>query len=298
MTPPRQIVAGHTFEVTSRCISRMFLLAPSPEVLQTFMYVLGYYAQRHGITLYGLVLMSNHYHLLGLDKNGKLPDFMRDLNGFVGRILNAHYGRDDKFWSGDGYHLVRPINAEDLWARLMYVASNPINADLASRTEDYPGFVLTPEKVGKTMRFARPDFYRENGIMPDEVEVRFEVPETFGLTQKRYVSRFARELRKAEYDAKQRRGRQGRTVLGPETLRHVSPYDQPRSREKWFRTRGRIACKCPVSRKKAIAARKAFLEEYALAREEWREDVSGVEFPHGTWWVCRFAGASTRGAPA
>ncbi len=64
---------------------------------------LGRYARKHGIMLYALVLMANHYHLLGLDKHGHLPDFMRDLNSFVARILNARYGRDDKFWSGDGY---------------------------------------------------------------------------------------------------------------------------------------------------------------------------------------------------
>ena len=79
MTPPRQILAGQTFEVVSRCISRLFLLAPSYEVQQTFLYLLGHYAKKHGITLYALVLMANHYHLLGLDKHGNLPHFMRDL---------------------------------------------------------------------------------------------------------------------------------------------------------------------------------------------------------------------------
>ena len=125
----------------SRCISRLFLLAPSYEVTQTFLYVLGHYAKKHGITLYALVLMANHYHLLGLDKHGNLPHFMRDLNSFVARVLNHGYGRDDKFWTGDGYHIVRPINPEDVWARLMYITSNPINADLVVRTQDYPGFV-------------------------------------------------------------------------------------------------------------------------------------------------------------
>ena len=294
MTPPREIHAGQTFEVISRCISRLFLLAPSYEVQQTFLYLLGHYARKHGITLYALVLMANHYHLLGLDKHGNLPHFMRDLNSFVARVLNHHYGRDDKFWSGDGYHIVRPINPEDVWARLMYITSNPINADLVKRTEDYPGFVTTPGKIGRTICARRPSFFREEGVMPETADVVFEVPACFELTHDEYVARYDRELREAEFAAKRRRRAHGNHVVGHAALLKVSVDDRPRSKEAHGRSKGHIACKCAADRVAAIRARKAFLDEYQVCREEWREDVAGVAFPPGTWWVCQFAGAGVR----
>jgi REP element-mobilizing transposase RayT len=202
MTSARQISADQTFEVISRCISRLFLLAPSYEVTQTFLYVLGHYAKKHGVTLYALVLMANHYHLLGLDKHGNLPHFMRDLNSFVARVLNHGYGRDDKFWSGDGYHIVRLIKPEDVWAWLMYITSNPSNADLVVRTQDYPGFVTTPGKIGKPICTHRPSFFREDGVMLETAEVVFEVPACLELSHDEYVARFDREFRDAEFSAK------------------------------------------------------------------------------------------------
>jgi hypothetical protein len=123
------------------------------------------------------VLMANNYHLAGLNKHENLPHFMRDLNSFVARILNSTHGRDDKFWSGDECHIVRPVNPEDVWARLMYITSTPLNADLVARTQDYPGFVTTPGKINKSICAHRPSFFREHGVMPETVEVVFEVPE-------------------------------------------------------------------------------------------------------------------------
>ena len=297
MTPPRQVIAGDTFEVISRCVHRLFLLAPCPKVRETFLYILGVYAKKYAIQLFALVIMSNHYHLLGKDIRGNLPDFVRDLNAFVARVLNAHRGVKGKFWAGDGYHIVKPVNPEDVWARLMYITSNPINADLVSRTQDFPGFVTTPSRIGKTFTAERPDFFREGGVMPETAELTFEVPECFGLSKTEYVARFDRALRDAEHAAKQRRRTEGKSVVGVKALRNVRHTQMPRSREKWFKTKGHIACKCEESRKAAIAARNAFLNDYREAREEWAEDVSGVVFPHGTWWVCRFAGAPARGAP-
>lgn len=74
MTPPREMIAGQTFEVTSRAINRTLFFAPTGPITQLFMLLVGAYAKICGIVVYGVVLMSNHYHLLGLDTRGTLPD--------------------------------------------------------------------------------------------------------------------------------------------------------------------------------------------------------------------------------
>ncbi|MFT6399178.1 MAG: REP element-mobilizing transposase RayT [Bradymonadia bacterium] len=296
-TPARQIEAGQIFEVTARCINRRFFLPPRAEVTEAFLFILAYYAQRHGISLYALVIMANHFHLLGRDNRGNLPHFMRDLNSFVARCLNSQHNRDDKLWSGDGYHVVRPVNPEDMWARLMYITSNPVNADLVSRTEDYPGFVTTPSLIGKTLTFHRPAFYREDGKMPETASLTFEIPPTLEMTRAQYVERFRDELRVAEFEAKRCRKLAGKGVVGAERLRAVEMGSLPRSGETWFQPKGDFACACENDREAACAGRRAFLDEYALCRSIWREDQAGVVFPPGTWWVREYAGAEVRGAP-
>ncbi len=296
-TPARQIEPGQIFEVTSRCLSRRFFLPPTPKVTEAFMFILAHYARVHGITLYALAVMANHYHLLGRDNRGTLPHFMRDLNGFIARCLNSQHARDDKLWSGDGYHIVRPVNAEDVWARLMYITSNPVNADLVTRTEDYPGFVTTPKLIGEELTFKRPSFFREDGKMPETSSLTFEVPPVFGLARREYVERYRLELRTAEFEAKQRRRLVGKSVVGAARLRRVVVGSQPLSTEQWFRERGDFACACKSALAAAYAARRAFLDEYAVCRSIWREDQSGVVFPPGTWWVREYAGAEVREAP-
>jgi REP element-mobilizing transposase RayT len=296
-TPARQIEAGQIFEITSRCMSRRFFLPPRAEVTEAFMFILSYYAQQYGISLYALVIMANHYHLLGRDNRGNLPHFVRDLNSFAARVLNSQHGRDDKLWSGDGYHVVRPVNPEDVWARLMYIASNPVNADLVSRTKDYPGFVTTPSVVGNTLTFNRPAFYREEGKMPATASLTFEVPPVLETTKADYLERFRNELRLAEFEAKRRRKLAGKGVVGAARLRGVEVGAKPHSWEQWFQEKGDFACACKGDRDAAHAARREFLDEYALCRSIWREDQSGVVFPPGTWWVREYAGAEVREAP-
>ena len=298
MTPPRQICAGQTFEITSRTIERAFFFAPTGVITQLFMFLLGVYAKRRGIILYGVVLMSNHYHLLGLDVLGNLPDFVRDLNSIFARALNVLHDRDDKIWSGDGYHLVRPINPEDVMHRMVYLAANPAAAGLVNRAEEYPGAVVTPGVIGVPRTYRRPDyFFSKDGAWPEHVEVTFEVPECMDMSLRDYVATFSRALKEREWEHRRKRQSEGRGIIGADACRRVTPADRPKSRERHGRPKFEIACKNSGDRVEAIRRRKAFQEAYRVALEEWREDVSGVVFPHGTWWVRRHAGAAVRPGP-
>jgi hypothetical protein len=298
MTPPREIIAGQTFEITSRAINRTFFFAPTGVITQLFMFLLGVYAKRRGVILYGVVLMSNHYHLLGLEGLGNLPDVVRDLNALFARALNVYHGKDDKIWSGDGYHLVRPIHPEDVMHRMVYLAANPAAAGLVNRVEEFPGAVVTPGSIGVTKLYRRPDFFfSERGAWPEFAEVTFEVPACMGMTKSEYVAAFSKALREREWTHRLARKAEGRGVIGAAACRAVTPRERATSQEKHGRRKFSIACKDEARRCEEIRRVRAFREAYLVALEEWREDVSGVVFPHGTWWVRRFAGAETRAAP-
>ncbi|MFT6398288.1 MAG: hypothetical protein ACJAYU_003046 [Bradymonadia bacterium] len=298
MTPPREIFAGGTFEITSRAINRSFFFAPTGVITRLFMFLLGFYAKQRGIIVYGVVLMSNHYHLLGLDVRGNLPDFVRDLNSIFARALNVHHGRDDKIWSGDGYLLVRPINPEDVMHRMVYLAANPAAAGLVNRAQEFPGAIVTPGSIGVTRSYRRPDFFfSERGPWSETAEVTFEVPECLGMSRAEYAAAFALALKEREWQHRCERRAEGKGLVGPAACRAVTPNQRGASEEKHGRQKFSIACKDDVCRVETIRRVRAFREAYLVALEEWREDVSGVVFPHGTWWVRRYAGAEVRRAP-
>ena len=49
MTAPRQVLPGATYLVTRRCVQRQFLLRPSRQTNQTFLYVLALAAARYRV---------------------------------------------------------------------------------------------------------------------------------------------------------------------------------------------------------------------------------------------------------
>ena len=295
MTPPREIRAGQTFEITSRAIHRAFFFAPIAPITNLFLFLLGYFAKKRGIILYGVVLMANHYHLLGLDVLGTLPDFVRDLNSIFARALNVHHRKDDKIWSGDGYHIVRPVNPEDVLNRMVYLAANPAKANLVNRAQDYPGAITTPGMIGRSRTHTRPDFFfSDDGPWPDSVDVTFEVPECMAMTRAEYSRAFDEALRTREQEHRAARKAAGTAVVGAAVCRAVTKHDRPRSHERHGRRKYSIACRNVADRLAEISRIRRFREEYWECRGEWSEDVSGVVFPNGTWWVRRYAGVEVR----
>ena len=294
MTPPRQILPGTSFEICTRTLARTYRLLPCAQVNNLFLYVLGVAAQRYGITLYGLVVMITHYHLLGLDLHGRLPEFVCYFNSLFARALNAYQGLDDKVWSGDGYHLLRPQSADDLLERMTYIMSNPVSADLVDRAADFPGVLINPRDIGRTIIVERPNFFfREDSTMPERVELRFEVPEEFtALGREQYVDLLQQKLRVREREARSERRADGRVVLGCRRCRQAALGRRSRTWEQWFRLRPTIAARLKAQRVEAIRDLKAFRARYYEALAAWREGVDDVVFPPGTWWMCQFAGAA------
>lgn len=238
--------------------------------------------------------MITHYHLAGFDALGLLPEFQRYFNSLFARALNCRQGLDDKLWSGDSYHLVRPQCAHDLRRRLAYILANPVAADLVARAADFPGLIILPRDIGRTITVERPKFFfPEDSELPETVDVRFEVPPEFAeLGRDGYVAMLEADLRESEQQHRERREAEGRSVLGSDRCRKARLGDHSRTFEKWFRLRPTIAAKVKAERIAAIRVLSSFRARYREALAAWREGDRGVLFPPGTWWMCRFAGAA------
>jgi hypothetical protein len=64
--------------------------------------------------------------------------------------------------------------------------------------------------------------------------------------------------------------------------------DYPASREPRRNLRPRVASRSKWARIEALLRNRAFVIEYAIARERWRNGIPAV-FSLGTYWLKRFA---------
>lgn len=294
MTPPRRVLKDTSVEITQRTHARTFRFLPRHEINNLVLYVLGVGAQRYGVSLYGFVMMTNHYHLMARDVRGNMPAFVGFVNSLLARALNARQGESDKVWSGSGYASVIPRAPQDLLRKVVYGLSNPANAGLVNRVEDYPGVLITPDQIGKTLTVERPEFFfSPDGSMPPTVTLRFEVPPEFeDLGIEGYRALLWRRVREEEARCREARRQQGRAVLGPRRLLQVARGERPRTREQWFNLQPAIAARRREDRLEAIRELRMFRMAYRAARERWSRGEWGVVFPAGTWWVVRFASAA------
>ena len=139
MTYPRRVVPGTTYLLTRRCTQRRFMLVPRSIVPQLFGGCVALAAERHGVLVHAVTVMSNHYHAVVTDQHGNIPEFCRDVHSLSARALNAHLGRWEALWSAQRLSLVELVDAPDVWDKLVYTLTNPVEAGLVSRSSEWPG---------------------------------------------------------------------------------------------------------------------------------------------------------------
>jgi len=295
MTAPRRVLPNQVVEITQRTIARTFRFLPQRQVSDLFLYVLGVAARRYNMRLHGLTLMATHYHLVVHDVDGRLPEFVQYLNSIVARALNAMQGESDKLWSGSGYVAVSPQSEDDLLARMVYGLANPAAAGLVDRIEDFPGLVITPNRIGVVHRIRRPkSFFRDRGPMPEFVDVCFERPDAWShLTMRAYRTLLTKQLRMRESQHRAARRSAGTAVVGQRRLLRASVGERSTSWEAWFTLKPVIAARLKEQRVAAIRALKRFRDAYRFALEAWRDGARDTPFPAGTWWMVQFAGVPT-----
>ena len=95
MTAPREVLPGRCYLITRRCTRREFLLRPDEVTNKAFLYCLGEAAQRYGIDVVSVLALSNHWHGIVYDRDGRFPEFLAHFHKLVAKVLNARWGRWD-----------------------------------------------------------------------------------------------------------------------------------------------------------------------------------------------------------
>jgi len=293
MSAPRQVLPGSTYLVTRRCSERRFFLSPSAIVNQVFSYCLAYATQQTGVLVHAYVALSNHWHAVITDPDGRLPEFMAHVNKLVGKCINTHLGRWESLWSPEKYSSVRLETEEDVFAKLLYVLGNPVEAALVESSNQWPGAISGPRACAAAPRtIPRPDiFFRPDGEMPTAVPLQMTVPPCFSsIGRHKLASQLAQQLKDHEADLLAKHAAEGRELLGRLAVLCQDPFDCPQSLAPRRNLNPRVACRDKWRRVEALCRLKEFLQAYREAWLAFKSGVKDVVFPAGTYWMCRHAG--------
>lgn len=132
----RRLKCGPTnWHVIARGARRLNLYRDA-EDYQRFLQILIYALAKSGCLLWGLALMSNHYHMVLFGSSEQLTACMRRVDLMYSRYHNRKYRLTGHAFEGP-FHAGRVSNALLLMWTLAYVFCNPVVAGLVDRPEDY-----------------------------------------------------------------------------------------------------------------------------------------------------------------
>jgi len=172
VTYPRQILPGQSYLVTRRTTQRQFLLRPSRVTNQNVKYCLALAAERTGVILHAVCVMSNHWHGVVTDPEARLPEFTECFHKLLAKAQNAAIERWENFWSSDKTSLVLLTSEHDVLEKMAYTLANPTAAGLVKCPDEWPGVISG--RFGSEDLVEMPDaFFDEEGDLPENTELQF-----------------------------------------------------------------------------------------------------------------------------
>src|SRR6188768_2385500 len=283
---PRPVIPGRAYMFTRRCSERRFFLRPDRLVTNAFWYCLGWAAEKHGMIVHAAVALSNHVHVVATDPRGVYPDFLRDFNGLLARVVNAARGRWEHFWDANQASAVLLEDEAAQLDKVVYTLTNPVG--LVEKAADWPGATALHAVLnGATVVAKRPEhFFRKEdngGSMPATVQLFFSPPPSFsGLPLRDYRSQVKERVEGVETEAAVARRGARTTVLGQRRILAQRWNDKPSDAEPRRQLSPNVACRDKWLRIERLQLNKLFQEIYQDARRAFRAGLEAI-FPMGTW---------------
>src|SRR5579864_1606293 len=132
----RVVTTDIPYHITQRGNGRRLVFETDTDRL-VYLQLLQCDCNRHGRSVVGYCLMSNHVHLVAVPTR---PDSMalalRHTHGCYAAYLNARQSASGHVWQGRFYSC--PLDTPHLWAALRYAERNPVRAGVAVEPELYP----------------------------------------------------------------------------------------------------------------------------------------------------------------
>ena len=260
-------------------------LVPDAETNGLLRYLLAALAPRFGIGVWGVVVMSNHYHLGLVDHEGRLPAFLQLLDALLARALNLRQDRRDSLWSSEKPHVAIVADEGAVFEKIGYMAANPVSARLVEHGREWPGVRSSPQDFGVAQTHARPAFFFDpQGSMPAEATLTLEIPPLCAHHGSGRFHRLACDA-VAAAESEARRNNADKPYVGAARCRAVDPMEEPRTPEPGGRRRaGSVIATDEATRKELDAMLEAFLAAYAEARVRFLAGERDTPWPRGTYY--------------
>lgn len=300
MSRPRPVLPGSIVFVTRRCLERRFFLKTDAKVKALFGYLLAVACERTGVQPIAACAMSNHYHAILHDAEGRLPHFLQLFHSLLARSVNVHRGRCDRFWDGRDTNVCIFGHDDDMIGKTAYSLANPSLSGLVARGEEWPGFRSKPGACTRKEAevFRRPaGFFAGDSSMPEEMELRFVVPPSCDLTPQAFADRLSKKVKELEATARKTLRAAGRSFIGVAALRRQRWDARPRTPAPRGQLAPRVAAKDKATRVALLKGLATFVAQYRVALEAFREGTRDVIFPAGTWLACRRFGVQAHPPP-
>lgn len=292
MSAPRPILPGEVVCVTRRTVVRKLLLRPDGWVGEAFGYLLAVLSAKLDIGVVAGVLMSDHYHLVVIDRAGRLPELTERLDALMAKVVNAGRGRSGSVWDGREPHYEALADPPAVLSMAAYVLANPVAAGLVAAGAEWPGFRTAPQACGTRRRYRRPRlFFARNGRWPAEAELAVVAPPWWS-DGRRFVGELAALVGAREAQARRAVREAGRRFSGPRAVLRVSWNDEAASPEARGARRPLVAAATEAVRAAYLGWRREFVTRYREARRRFVAGAWGAVFPRGTWLLWRVFGVA------
>ena len=295
MSVPRQVLPGTRYLITRRCTQRQFWLRPSALTNQILAYCLAWAASVTGVKIHAFCAMSNHWHIVITDVDGRLPEFLHMVHLYAAKCLNASYGRWENLWASEPPSAVRLENDEDVLDKIAYTLANPVSGGLVLNGEQWPGLRTPPRAVvGGCETVERPGvFFRENGPTPKAVELKMTRPNIFpNLSDDELANLIESTVDAREASARAEMAKQQRAFGDADAILAQDPDASPRSHEPRRQLSPRVAAKNKWLRIEALQRLKTFAAAYRDAYLSFKKGAHDVVFPAGTYALRRRHGVA------
>jgi hypothetical protein len=206
----------------------------------------------------------------------------------LARCMNARWGRWENLWAAEEVCITRLLDADTVIAKLVYTAANPVKDGLVERAHHWPGFNGYVHFIRRKPFHARRPvhFFRDGGVMPDEITLELVVPPILGSADE-VIARVREGVERVEAEMSAQRLQSGARIVGRRLILEQSWRASPESIRAHRKLRPRFAGSVD-GRIRALVEYKEFLASYHDARVAWCAGRRAL-FPHGTYWLARFA---------
>ena len=293
MSLPRQILPNKTYLLTRRCLGRRYLLRPDKRLNNLFVYCLTLAAQKYGIQIHAFTVMSNHYHIVLTDVDGVLPLFVAWLNRHLAMCIKRLRRWDEVVWEPNvAYNSMVLTDQAEVLDKIGYTLLNPVSACLVRTPKEWPGAVTTLNTLEQgSVHSTRPAVWFKD-TSPAELTLELTTPPCIP-NKPAFLNALDSLLTDRQKQLRDEHEKAGRGYRGEQRVVKTRVTSSPKTKKQRFGRNPTFSALTRAAWRKAVKELRAFRLAYRLAYQAWRDGDTDVEFPLGTWWLTRYACATS-----